>query len=155
MIKKVTAAFFIFAGTFVFAQSAKEAKVKELIEVIGVSKMASLGAKQFIDAYKENYKMIPDEFWNEFLKEVSSEEFSKLYIPIYAKYYSESDLDELIRFYKTPLGQKIITNTPLIMKESVEVGRDFGQKIGKRLVEKLSEAKGYQSPPPPMPSKGQ
>ncbi|WP_294293838.1 DUF2059 domain-containing protein [uncultured Chryseobacterium sp.] len=99
--------------------------------------------------------MIPDEFWNEFLKEVSSEEFSKLYIPIYAKYYSESDLDELIRFYKTPLGQKIITNTPLIMKESVEVGRDFGQKIGKKLVEKLSEAKGYQSPPPPMPSKDQ
>lgn len=117
--------------------------------------MAVQGAKQFVSTFKENYKNIPDVFWDDFMKEVSSEEFSNLYIPIYAKYYTESELDELIRFYKTPIGQKVLVNTPLIMKESVEIGRDWGQKLGKKLVEKLNEQKGYQSPPPPMPSKGQ
>ncbi|MDQ1163494.1 hypothetical protein QE422_003862 [Chryseobacterium sp. SORGH_AS 447] len=155
MMKKNVAAVLIFVSIITFAQSSRETKAKELIEVTGVSKMAVQGAKQFVSTFKENYKNIPDVFWDDFMKEVSSEEFSNLYIPIYAKYYTESELDELIRFYKTPIGQKVLVNTPLIMKESVEIGRDWGQKLGKKLVEKLNEQKGYQSPPPPMPSKGQ
>ncbi|MDO3427228.1 DUF2059 domain-containing protein [Chryseobacterium sp. APV1] len=92
---------------------------------------------------------MPDEFWNGFLKEVSTEEFSKLYIPIYSKYYTESDLDELIKFYKTPIGQKTISNMPLIMNESMEVGREWGQNLAKKLIDKINTQKGYQSPPPP------
>ncbi|OVE55055.1 DUF2059 domain-containing protein [Chryseobacterium mucoviscidosis] len=148
-MKKIIVAFALFIGVTGFAQTSKEAKIKELIEVTGVSKMAVQGAQQFVNAYKENYKDIPDEFWNGFLKEVSSDEFSKLYIPIYSKYYTESDLDELIKFYKTPIGQKTISNMPLIMNESMEVGREWGQNLAKKLIDKINEQKGYQSPPPP------
>lgn len=148
-MKKIIVAFVLLIGVTGFAQTSKEAKIKELIEVTGVSKMAVQGAQQFVNTYKENYKDIPDEFWNGFLKEVSSEEFSKLYIPIYSKYYTESDLDELIKFYKTPIGQKTISNMPLIMNESMEVGREWGQNLAKKLIDKINEQKGYQSPPPP------
>ncbi|REC40750.1 MULTISPECIES: DUF2059 domain-containing protein [Chryseobacterium] len=148
-MKKIIVAFVLFIGVTGFAQTSKEAKIKELIEVTGVSKMAVQGAQQFVNTYKENYKDIPDEFWNGFLKEVSTEEFSKLYIPIYSKYYTESDLDELIKFYKTPIGQKTISNMPLIMNESMEVGREWGQNLAKKLIDKINEQKGYQSPPPP------
>ena len=152
-MKKIITAFVLLVGTVGFAQTSKEAKIKEFIEVAGVNKMAVQGAQQFINAYKENYKDIPDEFWNDFLKEVSSDEFSKLYIPIYAKYYTESDIDELIKSYKTPVGQKTIANTPLIMKESMEVGREWGQNLGKKLIDKINKQKGYQEPPPPMSTK--
>ncbi|MCQ4142379.1 MULTISPECIES: DUF2059 domain-containing protein [Chryseobacterium] len=148
-MKKIIVAFVLLIGVTGFAQTSKEAKIKELIEVTGVSKMAVQGAQQFVNTYKENYKDIPDEFWNGFLKEVSTEEFSKLYIPIYSKYYTESDLDELIKFYKTPIGQKTISNMPLIMNESMEVGREWGQNLAKKLIDKINEQKGYQSPPPP------
>lgn len=148
-MKKIIVAFVLLIGVTGFAQTSKEAKIKELIEVTGVSKMAVQGAQQFVNTYKENYKDIPDEFWNGFLKEVSTEEFSKLYIPIYSKYYTESDLDELIKFYKTPIGQKTISNIPLIMNESMEVGREWGQNLAKKLIDKINEQKGYQSPPPP------
>lgn len=148
-MKKILVAFVLLIGVTGFAQTSKEAKIKELIEVTGVSKMAVQGAQQFVNTYKENYKDIPDEFWNGFLKEVSTEEFSKLYIPIYSKYYTESDLDELIKFYKTPIGQKTISNLPLIMNESMEVGREWGQNLAKKLIDKINEQKGYQSPPPP------
>jgi hypothetical protein len=40
-------------------------------------------------------------------------------IPIYAKYYTTEDLKEIITFYKTPVGQKHIQNTPLVMQESL------------------------------------
>ncbi|HCR75474.1 MAG TPA: hypothetical protein DIW37_03505 [Chryseobacterium sp.] len=148
-MKKIIVAFVLLIGVTGFAQTSKEAKIQELIEVTGVSKMAVQGAQQFVNTYKENYKDIPDEFWNGFLKEVSTEEFSKLYIPIYSKYYTESDLDELIKFYKTPIGQKTISNMPLIMNESMEVGREWGQNLAKKLIDKINAQKGYQSPPPP------
>lgn len=148
-MKKIIVAFVFLIGVTGFAQTSKEAKIKELIEVTGVSKIAVQGAQQFVNTYKENYKDIPDEFWNGFLKEVSTEEFSKLYIPIYSKYYTESDLDELIKFYKTPIGQKTISNMPLIMNESMEVGREWGQNLAKKLIDKINAQKGYQSPPPP------
>ncbi|WP_185207034.1 DUF2059 domain-containing protein [Chryseobacterium sp. C3] len=148
-MKKIIVAFVLLIGVTGFAQTSKEAKIKELIEVTGVSKMAVQGAQQFVNTYKENYKDIPDEFWNGFLKEVSTEEFSKLYIPIYSKYYTESDLDELIKFYKTPIGQKTISNMPLIMNESMEVGREWGQNLAKKLIDKINAQKGYQAPPPP------
>jgi len=151
-MKKITAAVLIFVGTIAFAQSSREVKVKELMEVMGVSKMTVQSTKQFINTFKENYKDIPDQFWDDFLKEISSKEFSNLYVSIYAKYYTESELDELIKFYRTPIGQKVIANTPLIMEESEKTGRDFGQKLGKELIEKISKQRGYQSPPPPMPS---
>lgn len=152
-MKKIVILFVLFISSISFAQSSKEAKIKELLKVTNMSEMAAQGAKQFINSYKENYKDIPEEFWDGFLKEVSSEEFSKLYIPIYAKYYSEADLDELVKFYKTPVGQKMISSTPLIMKESMEVGREWGQNLGKKLMDEISKQIGYQSPPPPMNTK--
>ena len=74
-MKKIIIAFALFIGVTGFAQTSKEAKIKELIEVTGVSKMAVQGAQQFVNTYKESYKDIPDEFWNGFLKEFSAEEF--------------------------------------------------------------------------------
>lgn len=152
-MKKIVIAFVLLIGITSFAQSSKEAKIKELLRVAHISEMATQGAHQFINSYKENYKDIPEEFWNGFLKEVSSDEFTKLYIPIYAKYYGEADLDELVKFYKTPVGQKMISSTPLIMKESMEAGREWGQNLGKKLMDEISKQKGYQSPPPPMNTK--
>ena len=154
MKKKVTI-FALFIGVIGFAQSSKDAKIKEFINLTGVNKMAVQGVKQFIEVYKKNYKDIPSEFWDEFLKEASSDNLTELYAPIYAKYYTESDFDELIRFYKSPIGQKMITTMPALMNESMEIGREWGQKLAKKVTDKLETKYGYQSPPPPMQSKPQ
>lgn len=34
-------------------------------------------------------------------------------VQIYARHYSDADIKGMIRFYNTPLGQKIIKNTPV------------------------------------------
>ena len=38
-------------------------------------------------------------------------------IPLYAKYYSEDDLDALITFYETPTGRKVIATMPALIQE--------------------------------------
>ena len=41
-------------------------------------------------------------------------------IPIYAKYFSEDDILQLIAFYETPLGQKMIEVMPQLTMDSMQ-----------------------------------
>jgi uncharacterized protein len=41
-------------------------------------------------------------------------------IPIYGRYFTENDLKELILFYESPVGKKLLESAPLILKDSME-----------------------------------
>lgn len=41
-------------------------------------------------------------------------------VPIYDKYYTSEELKEMIDFYRTPTGKKLIEATPHIMQEAVQ-----------------------------------
>lgn len=49
-------------------------------------------------------------------------------VPIYSKYYTTKDLRELIVFYNSSLGQRVLEVTPMIMQETVEVSVNYLQK---------------------------
>jgi hypothetical protein len=51
------------------------------------------------------------------------------YINLYVDVFSESELRELIRFYKTPLGQKLIEKTPLLMQRSMRIGQQKMMRV--------------------------
>lgn len=143
----------LFWSLMTLAQTSQVNKIRELIKVTGVDKLGQQGANQMINVFKENNKNIPTEFWDEFQKEISTDELTNLYVPIYAKYYSDSDLDELLKFYRTPVGQKMISIMPALMQDSMNAGREWGQKLGKRVIDKINEKYNYQDPPPPHASK--
>lgn len=44
----------------------------------------------------------------------------KVYIPLYKEIYSEKEVLELIKFYKSPVGKKSIEVSPLISKQAAE-----------------------------------
>jgi hypothetical protein len=71
-----------------------------------------------------------------------SSELMNMLIRVYDKYLTEEDLDALIAFYSTDTGQKIIKSLPEIMKESMNVGAEWGREVGAKLMEQL-KAKGY------------
>ena len=58
---------------------------------------------------------------------------------IYAKYFSENELKELAKFYKTDLGQKITSSLPILMKEGAALGAKHGQLHQGELIQMLSE----------------
>lgn len=143
----------LFMSICAFSQSSKETKVRELIKVMQVDKIAIEGAKQMIALYSESQKDVPQSFWKEFQKEIKSEDLINMYVPIYMKHYSEEDVDGMLTFYKSAVGQKVINSTPAVMEDSMEAGKEWGQKIGMKLVERMNKAKGLQEPPRQMPSK--
>lgn len=122
--------------------SQKVKDIKQLLKITG-SVDLSLGAMdQIIESIKKIQPDIPQEFWDEFRKEVKGDDLIDMIVPIYDKYYSAQDIKDLITFYNSPLGQKVSKSLPAISQESMAAGQAWGQKLGEKVVEKM-KAKGY------------
>jgi N-glycosylase/DNA lyase len=119
--------------------SAKIASIKELLEVTGSGKLGVQAVQNMIASYRQNLPSVPEEFWNEFMKEVNTEVLTTMVIPIYDKYYSLEELNAIIAFYKTPIGKKVIATLPQIMQESMQAGQSWGKEVGEKAFNKLKE----------------
>lgn len=128
-----------------FAQTTSSpaiAHAKELLVAMGTAKNAKQVIEMMVTSYKQNMPEVPAVFWDEFQKEISMDELIDLVAPIYAKYYTDDELVQLIAFYKSPLGQKLTDKLPAITQESFAAGQEWGKKIGEKVAGKLKE-KGY------------
>jgi uncharacterized protein len=133
-----------FIAVPVFSQSpAKTQKIKKFMDAIGYTNLVKQSMESMFELYEKNYPKVDSAFWNEFRKEMAADDLTNLIIPIYDKYFTESDLDALIVFYSTPAGIKIRDATPLITKEAMAAGAEWGKSIGEKVVKKLVE-KGYE-----------
>lgn len=131
------------------AQTAKEKKVEELIQVMGTEKLMNDTFANMISYYKGAYSNVPNEFWDRILTKFDNKELVRLMIPIYSKHFSEEELTGLVSFYKSPVGQKLVEKLPLVMKDSMEAGKIWGEGLGNRIIQELENEKYLQSPPPP------
>lgn len=82
--------------------------------------------KQAMFAYIEKIKQA-------MLTEMPFQELvDNVYYPIYSKYFHVSDIEEIIKFYESPVGQKFVSMSPILMQESVT---GFNQQYGLKLRE--------------------
>ena len=135
----------LFCGIFTngFSQSvSKTDDIKRLLEITGSGKLGVQVGQTMISSFKKSYPNVPEEFWNSFLKELNSDVLINMIIPIYDKYYSESEIKELTEFYQSALGKKVIATMPQIMQESMQAGQSWGRAIGEKVYTNLKE-KGF------------
>jgi len=67
----------------------------------------------------------------------SVDELMTTLIPIYDRHYSKEDIEGLIQFYQSPLGQKLAKNLPEIARESQQAGSQLGQNLGRESVQEV------------------
>ena len=85
------------------------------------------------------FKNVPESFWSEFFRELDTNELVTKIVPIYARHLSDKEVDDLIRFYESPIGKKLISVQPMIMQESMGAGKEWGRQVGERVVQKLRD----------------
>ena len=128
---------------FVKAQETEIQKnIKELMELTGAAKIGIQVITQIFSSYEKTYPNVPGEIWADILKEINEYDMIKMIIPIYEKYYTSDEINELINFYKTPLGKKTIEVMPGLTQDSMAVGREWGLKIVEKVNRNLTN-KGY------------
>lgn len=120
---------------------AEEADIRKLMDLVGakalvVQRMAAMekALRPLMirslppGAYREK---LVDLFLQKFDSEADPQKALDLEVPIYAEYFSDEEIRELIQFYETPLGEKAILALPKIMAESQAADEDWGKKVGR------------------------
>lgn len=131
----------IFTGAFAQA-SEKTVHIKKLLDLTGSGKLGVQVVQTMITSYKQITESVPDKFWDEMAKEINADTMVSMVIPIYEKYYTDEEILQMIAFYETPVGKKVIATLPDIMKESMAIGQEWGKQVGEKVYLRLKE-KGY------------
>lgn len=128
-------------------QPSKEyvAALKKMIVVSGNDATFKLVIPQMFAMMKQQLPNVPAEFWSEAEKEMMKtlvDDLVEMLAPIYHKRLTLSDLQEITKFYESPVGKKMAAAQPAIATESMAVGQQWGMKIATKVQESL-KAKGY------------
>ena len=118
---------------------AKEKSIRKLLEVTGSAKLGLQVMQQMLASLRQSQPSVPEEFWTGVSKKIRAEGLVDLIIPIYAKYYTQEDIDGLLAFYQTPLGQKVIATLPQISQESLQAGQQWGRSIAEQVIQELQK----------------
>ena len=125
------------------ASPGMEEDIRKLMEVTGAGNLGVQMMNQMLEPMKQATPNVPTEFWTRFMTKVDPGEMIDMVVPIYAKYFTHDEIKQLLAFYRTPLGEKLIATLPAIMQESMAAGQKWGQLLGQQVRKEL-DAEGYQ-----------
>lgn len=133
---------------------ASDARLMELMEVMRVRSQAALG----LDLMKQQWTeiMLKDAerrfptaspemkteltaLVNEIWALIDVNELAKEILPVYRKHLSASDVEGLIAYYRSPLGQRMLDKQPLIAEESMRVGAAYAEQRMTTATAKIEE----------------
>lgn len=83
------------------------------------------------DIPKEIIDMLPAEVDAVFADNLDS--FKELMIPLYHRHFTGEEIKDMIRFYDTDLGKKMVRVMPALARDSMEVGQRWGQSLGPKI----------------------
>ena len=143
----LTALFIIIASSCSFAQNnaSYRSSLKQLMQLSGAEGTYKGVISQMITLFKQQQPSVPAAFWDEFsleMNKVAIDQVVDLILPAYQKHLTEEEIKGVIAFYKTPVGKKYASKTPVITQESMIAGQVWGKTLGEKVIKRLRE-KGY------------
>lgn len=119
-------------------QLAKEEDIRKLLIATGAGELGVQVMEQMFASMKKQSPGIPSEYFDEFMKEVDSNEIIEISIASYDNHLTHDEIKELLKFYESPIGKKLIKKQPLIMRDSMVAGQAWGIELNRRLQKKLN-----------------
>jgi hypothetical protein len=134
----------------------KRANIGALLEAMGMpanmERIINVLTPQIIDSLRKENQEIPTDIWDEFTGICTEEikrslpELEEPIIAIYDKNFSTDEIKQLVAFYQSPAGRKIVIQLPQLAQQSVAMGLSLGEQAAARAVERIRVAakqKGY------------
>jgi hypothetical protein len=125
----------------------KAARIRELMDVTGAKNMGQqlleAGMEQFrssvLDSRPDNprAKQFVEAFVTRFQKHFDADSLNERVIPIYDKYLTTEDLEGLLDYYQSTLGQRMLKVLPEVTRESQEAGFALGKKAAQETMDEL------------------
>jgi len=133
MKKVILASIFCFSVLASSHAQTKQASIKQLFHLMQTDSIIEKTFATIVPSVMSQMPNVPKD-------EASKEKFSKMMegamkvskdictkminedmVVIYDKYFTQAEVDDFIRFYKTPVGQKLVKMTPAIQADLMNV----------------------------------
>lgn len=108
------------SDTSLYSGLSKEGLVLKYMEVTGVKNNMRKTFADIIDAAPEEKKAGLQQV-------LDLDEVLRQLVPVYEQYFSEKDLQDLIAFYESDVGRKLLKTAPLILKDSMDKSLQYFQ----------------------------
>ena len=76
---------------------------------------------------------------DDMMADMPLDEMIEAVVPIYRRHLSKSDVDEVIRFYSSTVGQKVLREQPQMIQEGMQAGMEIQQKRMDQMLAKIRE----------------
>lgn len=122
-----------------------EKDLEKFLSINGSTETYNIVYEQILTQLKMSKPGVPDSVWSNLKTEVFDNEVNELtkkMVPLYKKHFTHEDVKELINFYESPIGKKLVTKTPLLTQESMQFSQQWGMDLIGNINGWLSE-KGY------------
>lgn len=122
-----------------------EKDLEKFLSINGSTETYNIVYEQILTQLKMSKPGVPDSVWSNLKTEVFDNEVNELtkkMVPLYKKHFTHEDVKELINFYESPIGKKLVTKTPLLTQESMQFSQQWGMNLIGNINGWLSE-KGY------------
>ncbi len=118
----------------------KKADIEQVLQMTGALAIGKQMAVYFVGALTQEIRKtrpdIPQKALDTLPEEVGAAidaniaAFRNLAVPIYHKHFTGAEVKEMIRFYSTDLGKKLIRVSQALMQESMAAGQRWGESLG-------------------------
>ena len=126
---------------------AKEADIRALLDLTGSAKLGDQMQSAFLEQARadlmeslpqnERSKRFLDAYIEDFRKKFNAQALTELTIPIYDRHLSAEDLQGLLAFYRSPLGERTLKALPLVLQEAREAGAALEQAAAQETLDEL------------------
>lgn len=123
-------------------QTEAEKDILKLMEVNGSAANYDLVFDQMVSQYKMMKPNVPQFTWEMAKHDVFDKEIvelNKKLIPVYQKNFTPVEIKQLIEFYQSPLGKKLVDGTTKVGKESMQIAQPWGMSLAGKIQGFLSE----------------
>jgi uncharacterized protein len=119
---------------------------KQIIVLKGVDKIFDPLVRGVIEKVKDQF-MQTNFMYAKDLNEIAAQ-LEKQYAPraselvdasarIYASHFTEAELRQILAFYQSPVGRKVVADEPKILDESLAHAGEWGTKLSGEIIDKM------------------
>ena len=112
--------------------SARMAAARTMIEASGMVDAMVTSMRSALAAQRQATPQLPDEFWTRVEARMVQDapQLADSVAGVYAANFTLPELESLITFYRSPIGQRLRQLQPLLITQSSAIGQRWGMRIG-------------------------
>jgi len=106
----------------------KAAVIRELLKTTGSINLGKQVMSQIAESMKEGRPEATRQRIDRMMTKMDPNELVDSIVVLYDRHLSTADVEGMLAFYKSPVGQKLIKELPSLMSEAMQLGKEWGER---------------------------